>query len=263
MTRLEWNPRKRGHLRMFSPMAHDPHSKRRKLKHNRIIRFAMEGESPAQRESQKINKYEARLIPGIDGNTIFGFPNSIITKIRYCDQIVITSTLGVLGTYLFAANSIFDPDQTGIGHQPLFRDNFANIYNYYVVLGSKITCTFLSDTPAQTPWIVGITGDDNGTSSTVLATRMELNNSVSRLMPPYGSGDAVQTLEMTYEPNRNLGVNAEGDGTARTAVGSDPTDVWYYSLFAATLNASTLGCYVKVEIDYTVKFSELVSQTQN
>ena len=39
-------------------------------------------------------------------------------------------------------NSLFDPDQTGTGHQPYYFDQFAALYNRYTVLGSKLTAEF-------------------------------------------------------------------------------------------------------------------------
>jgi hypothetical protein len=38
-------------------------------------------------------------------------------------------------------NSLFDPDQTGGGHQPYGRDTFAGIYNRYKVYGAYVIVT--------------------------------------------------------------------------------------------------------------------------
>ena len=44
----------------------------------------------------KAKMHEAQMIPGVDGYRVFGFPNSIITKLRYCDQFRVTSTAGAV-----------------------------------------------------------------------------------------------------------------------------------------------------------------------
>ena len=40
---------------------------------------------------------------------------------------------------VWRANSIFDPDYTGVGHQPICRDMWASMYGYYAVLACKYT----------------------------------------------------------------------------------------------------------------------------
>lgn len=40
----------------------------------------------------------------------------------------------VLTYHLFRANGIFDPDVTGTGHQPLYRDQVADLYTNYTVI---------------------------------------------------------------------------------------------------------------------------------
>lgn len=53
-------------------------------------------------------------------NIAIGFPNSEVAKIRYSDQITITGTTYAQNT--FRGNSAFDPDESGIGHQPMYFD---------------------------------------------------------------------------------------------------------------------------------------------
>jgi len=68
-------------------------------------------------------------------------PEKFLTKLRYTQ----TSTIDALpynaamGTNInvLRVNSIFDPDQTGTGHQPLWRDQIALMYNRYRVHGMK------------------------------------------------------------------------------------------------------------------------------
>lgn len=51
---------------------------------------------------------------------------------------------GGSNTYVYSANGCFDPDVTGVGHQPMYFDNFAAVYGKYKVLWSKITITVLN-----------------------------------------------------------------------------------------------------------------------
>lgn len=205
--------------------------------------------------------HEAHMIPGVDGSRIFGFPNTILTKLRYCTFVTLTAGTGSVASNLYAANGIFDPDITNVGHQPLYRDNYASIYDQYVVVGSKIKVTFISGTENLGNFI-GITGDDDSTVTNNLETLMEQNNSVSAMVGAPGAQPYV--LEAYFEPNMCFGVDAVNDGSSATTVGANPTELWVYKVWAISQDATTsTSCVVKVEIDYTVKFAELQSPVQN
>jgi len=45
-----------------------------------------------------------------------GLPATRIAKLVYNDTITLTSSSGLMATYRFRTNSIYDPDYTGIGH---------------------------------------------------------------------------------------------------------------------------------------------------
>lgn len=252
---------KRKHISSIEPVHSKKKVKTHHFKFGRQLIMAdvnMEGQS-----NKKRKQHEARLIPGVDGHRIFGFPNSIITKLRYCDVIKHTSTLGATGTNSFRANGIFDPDFTGVGHQPMWRDNYASIYNHYVVIGSKIKMCVTPQT-LGVPFIAGIVGDDDTTLSSTVTTRMEQNNSIWKAVPIAEAGQPT-ILEAYFEPLEMFGIDAKDDGTfGATSVGADPTEQWIYGCWVAAADASQTGsCLISYEIEYTVKFSEPSTQTQN
>lgn len=216
---------------------------------------------PATKKAKK--DHEAHIIPGL-GPLQRGFPQSIITTMRYCDRRTYAQSVAdTPGSYIYRANSIFDPDYTGAGHQPMWRDNYAAIYNTYVVLGSKITVKYEAQTTDQS-WIVGILGDDDSTISSVTTTLMELNNCAWDV---HGTSHAGHTeLFMTYEPERDIGMNAKDDGYMATVnIGSDAPVQWFFAPWFVLQNAATSSGTIAytVEIEYTVKFSNLKSQSQN
>ena len=69
------------------------------------------------------------------------FPAKAHYTLRYSDQITLNPGAGANATYNFRANSIFDPDYSGVGHQPYGHDNLQNIYDGYVVDKAVITFT--------------------------------------------------------------------------------------------------------------------------
>lgn len=77
-------------------------------------------------------------------------PDRLKVKLPYHTVVNYTGALGVQD-YVFNLNSIWDPDRTGVGHQPLGRDQWAAFYNRYRVYGVQIRWSFTnkSDVPAN------------------------------------------------------------------------------------------------------------------
>ena len=89
-----------------------------------------------------------------------GFPDSRLTRHRYCDNINLYQALpGTPEFYLFGANNGYDPDHSGTGHQPMGWDEMAAVYGTYAVVGSKIT--------VRCSPVAFFTGAGTGTPSTV------------------------------------------------------------------------------------------------
>lgn len=88
------------------------------------------------------------------------FPRTMYTKFSYAEDFNLTnSTGGIPSTYVFRANSLFDPNLTGVGGQPRYYDtlcganNTAAPYKNYLVQAAKITLTIFSrsDSVANNP----------------------------------------------------------------------------------------------------------------
>lgn len=204
-------------------------------------------------DSTERHGFEAQMIPGVDGKLIFGFPNSIITKLRYCTSVSLVAGAGASAIHVFSANSIFDPDVTGVGHQPMYRDQYAALYENYVVLGSQINVEFVNHNTGS-GCIVSVNGDNDTTIPSAIDARTEQSNAIATAMAPASKS----TLFMTYSPEKHLGTTDTDQGI--TAVGSSPSNQWYYGIAMAHIDAtSSLTTYARVEIEYTVKFTELVS----
>ena len=62
------------------------------------------------------------------------YNNNYTVRLTYVDSYLTTLHPGTAATRTFNMNSIYDPDYTGTGHQPFFRDMWASQYDYYAVL---------------------------------------------------------------------------------------------------------------------------------
>lgn len=210
---------------------------------------------------------EAHLMPGVDGIRQFGFPNKIITKLRYA----FTQSTGPLSNetpvdYVFRMNSIQDPDFTGTGHQPLWHDTYSTIYETYRVLGSRLVVSFAPSVYSYNgtfgPFIVGVTGNRLSTSNLGYGNVQQLLESADTTSTIVGLDD-MKTITLDYSPASKLGVAASED-TAGASVGSNPPNVyfghcWVTQQNGAAVPATTGEVQLTGYIDFTVEFFNLLN----
>lgn len=102
-----------------------------------------------------------------------------ITRMRYTAQdITLASVSGVLADYSFRLNSLFDPDLTGVGHQPLGRDQMAQFYNRYRVFAASWKITTFPTGSAGT-LVVLPSNDATSLASVTPSTIMEQGRSIA------------------------------------------------------------------------------------
>ena len=186
-------------------------------------------------------------------------PNSFYTKLRYTDSISVQNSFGNASTYLFRANSLFDPDFTGIGHQPRGFHQFMTLYNKYTVVGAKIT---LSAAPEEVDgngenFVFGIAQrNTSGSASTNLQDYTEGRNVKSRMM---SNGLSTEAKLMTSSMNigRYLGSSKPlSDATLQGDASSGPTNEAFFYIFSAAPRATAnTRIQYQVTVEYTAVFT--------
>lgn len=200
-----------------------------------------------------------------------GFPKTTIVKLRYVDGVPINAPIGLLGSYVFGANNCFDPNVTGVGHQPMNFDQWGLLYNHYTVVGSKITVQVHDNNIAAAHGVmVGVNLQDDVTFTADATTMMEQGLSRYKIVNTNatmnkGNGPIV-TQNFSCKKFFNL-VNPM-DNTSRIGaqIGAGPTEQAYFVVFLGTPPGSTtdLVSYIlTIKIDYIVIFSEPKEQPQS
>lgn len=205
----------------------------------------------------------ASYVPGIR-RPDFGFPDKAVTRVRYADVFDLSGAAGAIGLNQFRMNSCNDPDLTGVGHQPMWYDQWCNAagsapYSRYRVIGSKITARFaLSTAPSVVatnvaPILVGIQCEANSSLTAAgQSSLMESNNSNWTILQDKSGGNNVVTVSNTYSPTRDLGLD-RGDDTISAAYNANPSQQFYAYVFKVdSTGSSTVKAYV--EIEYLVEF---------
>ena len=110
------------------------------------------------------------------------FPALMRCRLRYSTNLSLNATSGVIAYNLFRCNSIFDPDYTGVGHQPYGHDTYQQIYNHYRVESAVISVSHCTGVNG----VLGISLTDDTTVETDYDTVKERKGTV---MLPTVSGN--------------------------------------------------------------------------
>lgn len=102
-----------------------------------------------------------------------GFPETYRTTLVYNEGITLDAAAGSTAYYSFNANSLYDPNYTGTGHQPLYYDNLCAVYGRWRVRKCYITVTVLDvfQSNAQLDPDTGLTALVGGTQARLVITR--------------------------------------------------------------------------------------------
>lgn len=187
-----------------------------------------------------------------------GFPKNQTVQLRYCTAVnLVDSVGGVLDIHAFRANGIFDPDVTGIGHQPLGRDQWDLFYNHYYVKSAKITVKYStqSQVAGQYAAVHGLYVSDDLTVPTSWTTLAEAGR--AKYLQDSNLNTESKTLTATYNP-RTFMRQGRNQAQLGAAMSADPSEQIYFILYAQAADESSMMTqrnYI-VQIDYMVQFSE-------
>lgn len=183
-----------------------------------------------------------------------GVPTTQVISMRYADRTTITSSSGVMGTFVISANSIHDPSVSGTGHQPMGHDTMQSLYNDYIVLGSRIKVIF-NEVGAVTsiPMMCGVNLQTTSTT-TYLSYDSFLEAKKGRWVTVSGNKDD-RSVAYNYSTKKFFNVTDVKDNQLLygASFGFNPNVSAYFVIYAQSLDAlSTESVRVTVIIDYIV-----------
>lgn len=176
------------------------------------------------------------------------------TVLKYSDIYQLTDTIVGFQSFVFRANSVFDPEQPLGGHQPLGFDQYATFYNNYRVYAATIYVN-ISQNQSTVPCIVGITPSRSATSYLTTA-QLELPGTVTTMVTQDTAGPSMKTLKLTMDIEKfdgNFGTKFDDEHEAQ--VTANPTAEKFFILWVkSAVGALTVDSSALVEIYYDVEF---------
>lgn len=199
-----------------------------------------------------------------------GMPTIRRANLRYVAKVNLILTGNNLREYVFRANSIFQPDGSGTGHQPMGHDEWGALYKHYVVLGSK--CTTLVNQSDSVSNTSNLTAVGSYVHNALLAPYEDFSEFAEARKGQYKTVSAISTRSMrltnTFSAKNFFHVTDVNDNIRHLGalVGSNPSDAAYYHIWAQSLDPSVptnTEITFLVTIDYIVEYSEPNSLIQS
>lgn len=195
-------------------------------------------------------------------------PGSIVSKtmkktFNYVEQFELNPGLGgTTASHFFSANSLFDPNVTGVGHQPMGFDQYVGtFYDHYTVIAAKLTLTAMArstSSPASN-LIVCLALRDGNTPTTNITKAIEQGRTVFGFIGATEGGASTVSLQNQMNVGRYLGnPNPLTEQDLRGESGASPAEQAYFEITAAAMDGSTDASPIDilVAIEYVAVLTE-------
>lgn len=223
------------------------------------------------RKASAIAGGSSRAIAGIPTGLV---PKSQIVKLKYCTAISLNPTYTTQqewAYHFFSANSINDPNVTGVGHQPRGHDQLATYYTRYHVLSSNIVVKAGSaGIQTQDQVIVSLGIDKDSTAPTGYPNdqwaALETPDLTWKYLADGDGSVGVKTLFKRWNAKQYFGTNWDSNASG-AQFGSDPNRTAYFRVGAICADATTTNVTTRVncvvQITYLVELNGRVDITSS
>lgn len=187
--------------------------------------------------------------------------NTMRAKLIYSEAFAINAGAGLAAVYVFSANGLYDPNITGIGHQPVGFDEIMAIYGEFIVLGSTIKVT-ARNTDADVCQYVGIYLQRNPTTDTDWRKYVENGNGYYKVVQTLNNNDTV-VLNYSCDLNKEAGhAIVDDEGFAGISI-QNPSEQRYFHVVVAPFNLasdpSAVECAVEITFDVVFRDRQLTN----
>lgn len=160
---------------------------------------------------------------------------------------------GAAASYVYCVNGLYDPNVTGIGHQPAGFDEYMAIFQEYVVLGAHVKVSF-TNSDTTYPAIVGMSYSDSNVTTTDFRRYVENGYTTWCQLGKSGSGNDIKNLmtDVNVAKTSNQNVVQEENFAGNNT--KNPDEARYVIIWAAPLDSTAdMGAvYFNVEITFDV-----------
>lgn len=157
---------------------------------------------------------------------------------------------------VYLANSLYDPDSTGTGHQPESYDQLTAIYLKYLVTEFEYHLTIYNLATSASKWVVCLSETD--ISGRTVDQLSEVKFAKSGIIGRADGGDCMVKVSGRIKLSRLMGQPIlDSDNTMYANYNASPSDGAFFIIKAASLDGSSnANIYVKTDLFYHCTFKD-------
>lgn len=209
------------------------------------------------RRALTLYKRPAKPVNRTTVNAGLGFPKKMVMTHKYSEIVVPTCTGGALYTYSFLCNGLYDPNASGVGHQPYYFDQMGALYDHYIVIGSEITVKFTHLVTTNYASIVGCYINDDSTVTPVSITPLLENSNVKHRMLAAGQTQP-SVFKLKWSAKKAFGKSVLANSELKGSTSANPLETQSFTFFVQPTDLITTQSYnVEVDIKYIAVWCEL------
>lgn len=194
------------------------------------------------------------------------FPRRKLFRTRYVERQLLLnpSAAGAAAEYVFNLGSLYDPNVTAAGHQPLGFDQMMLMYEKYCVIGAIARITACNQDTSYMQTLGCYLNNDTAANSDI-ELMMEQGRMRYVHLAPSGTGENLKTLSVPVSMKKFHGVRNILDETDfQGSVSSSPARGCYLHVTVApnaVADASTVS--LSVQIDFVAILRKPVTLAQS
>jgi len=182
-------------------------------------------------------------------------PPQFSNTIKY-SEFVNMSMVNGLGSYVVSQVSLFKPNITGTGTQPLYFDQLAAIYNHYVVMSARIEIRLHSVPTSGAYGIITLYTDDDNTVGSNAVESMTRPGAVSKSFSSFLQ--VAEPLYGSYSAVKLFGPNPLGNTKLLASVTAAPSETsnWVFQVYDNNVVTSNITQFITMKVEYDVIWTE-------
>lgn len=210
-------------------------------------------------KSKKNAKRSQKKARGSSGLYVCPFPAITTKTVRYVEQVnLVESAAGAGAFYYWSPSSLYDPNTTGTGHQPMYFDQLCTStgpYQKYRALSTRARLSMVSN--SSYPILVGWFVSPSATTPASIPALLEKPWTSHAQLTSNAAGPSKKDWVISINHAKAMGITKQhlhNDEYYAGSYNGSPTNNVFLGAFVVS-NAGLVGStYVVIELDITAQF---------